>query len=93
MPRGLRRFLQFLLTIATTVVAILLFLLGHGKGNDLGSPCGDEQKCRPELVCGAPMGVPYCTVPCDVSGNTCPSGFKCEQFSPVLPNDGVCKKK
>ena len=93
MPPGLRRFLKFLLTIASTVVAILLFLLGHGRGNDLGAPCGDEQACKPQLICGAKMGAPYCTRPCDLSGaDDCPKAFTCAAWTPALPKSGICKK-
>ena len=94
MPKGLKRFLQFLLAIASAVVAILLFLLGHGGGNELGAPCGGDQACKPQLVCGVPMGIGYCTRPCDLSGpEDCPQGFECWKWSPALPRDGVCRKK
>ena len=84
---------MLLLTGATTLVALLLFILGIGRA-DWGQSCRNDDDCKPQLVCGVPMATPYCTQTCLLVGaSTCAPGFVCSKWSPALPNDGVCRKK
>ncbi len=48
------------LTAATAVVSVLLFVLGFGRKH-WGEACQHDNECKPRLVCGVPMGAPYCT--------------------------------
>jgi hypothetical protein len=92
MPKAVRRILMLILTLATALVALLLFILGIGR-NDWGEGCKHDDDCKPLLVCGVPMATPYCTQACDLAGpDTCAKGFVCTKWSPALPNDGVCRK-
>ncbi|GEM_PF-3217589 len=85
MPKALRRFLMMVLTLATALVSLLLFILGFGKA-DLGEKCSLDEDCKPRLVCGKSAGAPYCTNACDVTApDTCVKGYSCEK--------GLCLKE
>ena len=81
--------MMLLLTVATALVTLLLFILGFGR-SDWGESCKEDDDCKPRLVCGTPIGAPYCTQTCELNGpDTCAKGYACVKWS---PSHGVCRK-